>query len=152
MKNLNLDALHKVPSILAKYGSFPKRIGKTTYAVYSIIGAVQVLENETICVLIKDEKELDFFLRKFYEICLDNDLDPMWHESFRRVWFKNNSNHIKFITLQTLQIAHPTTFAKPHSYNNFIITDLNNMPPDFYQEELTSLNIELIDKYAKYLK
>lgn len=152
MKNLNLDALHKVPELIAKYGTFPRRIGKTTYAIYSVIGALQCFEDETICVLVKNDEELDLFLQRFYLACVENDLDPMWVAPFKRVWFNNNSNHVKFITLETIQIAHPTTFAKEKSFNNFIVTDLNNMPPEFFQEEITIVNSEILNKYSRYLK
>jgi hypothetical protein len=151
METLNLEALHKVPELLKKHGSFPRRIGKTTYAIQAIINTLYLFEDETICVLVNNADQLDHFLYEFHKACDKEGLDAMWHEAFRRIWFTNNTNHVKFFTANTLSIFNPMDAVKQKSYNNYIITDLNNMPPSFYYEELTVENAHLLNKYKDYL-
>ncbi len=151
MEILNLEALHKVPEILEQHGSFPRRIGKTTYAIQCLLGALDVLEDETIIVFVNNHQQMDHFIHDFYLACEEEDLDVMYHEAFRRIWFRNNSNHVKFFTARSIIDMHPIDAAKEKSWNNFIIFDLNDMPAAFYHENLTIADAHVLDKYRDFL-
>jgi hypothetical protein len=152
METLNLEALHKVPEILEEKGSFPRRFGKTEYAIRTIIGSLEVLESETILVLVENEERLKYFESRLWNSLKAEGFNPILNEGLRRIWFKENSNQIKLITVRGLQEHHPSMFAQEKSFNNFIVTDLNNMPSSFYREELTINNIELLNEYSDFLR
>jgi hypothetical protein len=65
MKTLNLEALHKVPELLKQHGSSIRRIGKTTYAIQCLLGTLEVLEDETIVVVVNNPQQLEHFLYEF---------------------------------------------------------------------------------------
>lgn len=151
MNKLNLDVLHKVPEIIEKYGTYPKRFGKTFYCLYTILGHIQVLENETIVVLIQDLKDIENYYSLLNKLFEENDLKPIYNKPFLRIGFKNNSNQIKFMSLLTLQMNHPTDFVSPNSFNQYLIMDLNNLPPFIYEEGITISEAEKLNDYKKYL-
>lgn len=151
MEALNLEALHKVPELLEQHGSFLRRIGKTTYAIQCLLGALDVLEGETIVVFVNNHQQMEHFLYEFNKAALEHGLDTMYHEAFRRLWFKNNSNHVKFFTSRSIIDIHPIDAAKEKSWSNYIIFDLNDMPAAFYHENLTIADAHILNKYKEFL-
>ena len=153
MKKINIDTLHRVPEILDEYGSYVRQIGKTTYCLHTILGYLQVLENEDIIVIITEFKRLPNYFNPLDRLFIKNDLQPIYSIADRRIRFKNNTNRIKFITLDYLIKNHPTDFCNSDSSHDlYLIFDLDNMPAEFYKEELTVLNCHNIDYYKRYLQ
>jgi len=145
---INLNILHNTHNILHKRGSYGRQFGKTTYMCYLILGYLEVLENETITVLLEKEDRLFDISKKLNEIFEENDLKPIYEVSSRRLHFENNSNNIKFITLDILKRNHPTDFSP--SYNVNLIHDLEGMSSHFYNEEISIWNCKpILDKYLK---
>ena len=147
--DLNIDALHKVPEILDEKGSFGRQWGKTTYCLYTILGYLQVLENEDIVVLISHIESLDYYYSGLYDIFKENNLKPMYDLGSRRIRFSNNSNRVKFISTKTLKNNHPGDFIGQTENDLYLITDLEEMPPYFYHEEITIRNCEILNKYIR---
>jgi hypothetical protein len=75
----------------------------------------------------------------------------MYHEGYRRIWFKNNTNHVKFLTLKSIMEIHPMDTVKSKSYNNYMVFDLNYMPASFYHENLTVADAHLLNKYKDFI-
>lgn len=149
--NLNLDALHLVPETLEFCGSRVRRIGKTTYTFYTILGYLEVLENCDIIVLIRRHQDLPDYFNTLDKLFKENNLEPKYDISSRRMYFKNNSNRIKFITVSSIKFNHPSDFS--NDGNLYLITDLENMPSQFYKEEITIDNCkDILDKYKNYLQ
>jgi len=150
MNELNIDALHKVPEILDKRGSYGRQFGKTTYCLYTILGHLQVLENSGISVLISNHKQIPIYFKFLDKIFHENNLEPVYSIPARRIKFKNNSNQIKIWTLESIQHTHPMDLVlKIEDWDNYLITDLEEMPPEFYQEEITINNCGILNKYLR---
>jgi hypothetical protein len=145
---MNLDKLYNTLRILESEGSWGRGFGKTTYSLYNVLGYLQILEKETIIILIDNEKCLNFYLNQLRDLFEKNELDWEFDGMSRRFKFKNNSNNIKIFTLNTIQKMHPIDTGA--SRNLYLITDLNNMPPEFYQEEITVEECYKLEKYKNY--
>lgn len=150
MNKLNLDYLHKVPELLKKHGSGIRQIGKTMYCLQTIMGYLNVLENETIIVIIHSHKDLPNYFNPLDELFREDDLEPIYHINERRISFKNNSNRIKFMTVNTLAEHHPTSFSSSHDV--YLIIDLDNMPPHFFNDGITIGDSHLLSDYRQYIK
>lgn len=133
----NLELLHQTHVILSN-GYYPgRRMGHTFYVAHCVCGMLELLENETIIVVLNKLEDSKFFLNELKEVSKDHDLlfDKVDRASFR-VFFKNNSNNVKFMSLDTLSKNHLIDFGC--RIDTKILFDL------YHDEELNSI---IIDKF-----
>lgn len=103
----DLERLWLVHETLIETNYLPRRAGKTYYECHVLCGYLEVLENETIVVLVYEANRIGSFMRVL-EPVLDehNIVIDKWDAGSRRLLFKNNTNMVKFLTLSTATKGH----------------------------------------------
>ena len=140
----------------------PIIINQRVKCYLEIIGQLNNSKNSNITVLIHHESKYNEFYDRLIKILESEGFEPELtivpnSPSFmtsRRIIFSNNSNHIKIWTLKSVQIAHPQDLVlSEKDWDNILITDLENIPDEFYKEKITVGNCaEILDKYKQYIK
>jgi len=145
---LDINKLHKVPEILETRGSYGRQFGKTEWFLQNLVGYVEVLENTVIPVLIHHHKGIPPKFARLFHIFKERGLEPIYDIGNRRIRFKNNTNEIKFLTLDTIQRSNPLDYiTDKNDALLFLLHDLENMPPEFYRDSITLLDSIKLNKY-----
>lgn len=143
----NLTVLHRVPEIINKVGTGGRCIGKTYYACHCVAGYLQVLQNEVITVFVPNSNYLKHWISTLTQVLKDYEIEIEFTDfSSRRVFIKNNTNSIKFLTPDVVAKVHPSDFqVSPDLYP---ILDIDNLGPNFWKEtnDLTVRDFEKIVK------
>lgn len=120
----NLEHLHLVHESLVKIGRVPGRTGYTTYQCHILCGHLEISMNETIVVLLKSLHRVNNFMHVLCPILTEHDIIiDRFDAGSWRILFKNNSNMVKFMSIDTIKIMHPLDTGM-HS-NSYIIEDLD---------------------------
>lgn len=70
--DLDLGVLHKTHYQITEGRSLGRKQGQTTYAFAQLIGYLQVLQDETIVVVLRSVEARNDFMQRFTDICAQN--------------------------------------------------------------------------------
>jgi len=86
----------------------PRQFGFTTYQCHVLCGHLNVTRNETQVVLLRDLNRVTSWMHTLEPILLEHDIILKHFD--RRCWrllFENNTNMVKFMSLDTIKRMHP---------------------------------------------
>ena len=142
----NLDQLHLVHESIGVFGSIQRRYGKTVYFCHCVAGYLEVLQHETIIVILPYIRRENHFIHTLEDILHEHDIHIKKIDySSHRIFFNNNSNNVKIMSLDSISRMRPGDAGASH--NQYPIIDLDDMPGRFFNEDFTIGNIHMLDKY-----
>lgn len=144
----DLKEIHKTHFDLLEKGSYSKKSGKTVYFASLLRGYLDILENETILVILPKFKDTRNFFHTFIELTKDEDLQPKFQPFKNTLTFKNNSNIVKFVFYNENFVTRIHDLNLREDYDIYPIVDLKNLSSGFYKDN--SLN-NLIEIYKSQI-
>lgn len=144
----DISVLHKTHDFLCRCQG-GRRVGRTFYQCHSVVGQLQILENSTILVIVQNHNGIEEFMKTLvpileeYNIKISKENRSSW-----RVWFEDNTNCLKFTTVNYIKEGIPLISygCRPDQYP---IWDLHQ-PVDPTIENLTSIELTPSSPYLQF--
>lgn len=149
----DLDRLHLVPEFLERVGSRVRRVGKTLYACHCIAGQLEVLHNTTIIVVVDKLGRVPDFYQLLCKVLQEHGIEIYkCDRSSFRVFFKNNSNNVKFISYDNVRRTGLDQYGA--DLDQYPVYDLEGQSNKWWQEANNTpirYSQKVIQKYIKPL-
>lgn len=137
----NIDELHRTGELLYCTGTYPRQVGKTHYFCHLVAGYLEVLENETITIVVENERRIQSFTDVLEPVLQEHGFEIIFTDFYAgRLLIKDNTNQIKFYTPASARRMHPSQGGS--SLDQYLIADLDNLPPQFFQSDFTVRDLD----------